>query len=360
MGRAGYLRKPELRGAHAELNAALHRLHLHAGLPSLADIAAQLRHSGISRSTVHDAFSSQRMPKWKVVDALVEILASQTPGGRPEEDQAVLHAVWLRAAQGNEARHSSSGAGSADEATEDWRRLLPDHLPRLDGVELAYHYLPAVRDHAGGDWYDAFRLGENKIALVVGDVMGPSTLSVAIMSQMRSTLQLLVELGLPPHEVLRRLDAQSARLGSEGLATCVCVVYDSKARTLALSAAGHVPPVLLNDRGEAFPLDVPTGTPIGLGGEGMETTELDIPLGSTIFLYTDGLVETRLREISTGITYMCDTLVAAHRRARFQPPPLESLCDDILATLAGQYLFDDAVLLAARFTPGAPPVVYPV
>ena len=39
------------------------------------------------------------------------------------------------------------------------RALLPAELPELPGFELVVRYLPSdARDHAGGDWYDAFRL----------------------------------------------------------------------------------------------------------------------------------------------------------------------------------------------------------
>ena len=39
------------------------------------------------------------------------------------------------------------------------RALLPAELPDLPGFELVVRYVPSdARDHAGGDWYDAFRL----------------------------------------------------------------------------------------------------------------------------------------------------------------------------------------------------------
>src|SRR5207249_1123984 len=73
----------------------------------------------------------------------------------------------------------------------------------------------------GGDWYDAIPLPGSRVALVVGDVMGHSMTSAAIMGQLRTTAQTLAGLDLPPQEVLHHLDEQAQRLGSDRMATCM-------------------------------------------------------------------------------------------------------------------------------------------
>lgn len=97
MGRAGRLRKPDVSGSHAKLNAALHALHKGAGLPPLASMVRALEGAGISRSTVYDAFSSTRLPSWEVIDALVEVLAAKHPRTSPEEVQPRFYDAWLLA-----------------------------------------------------------------------------------------------------------------------------------------------------------------------------------------------------------------------------------------------------------------------
>ncbi|MFE2096938.1 hypothetical protein [Streptomyces sp. PTD9-10] len=100
MGRPGVLQKPELPdGQHRKLNDALHRLHLLAGRPSLAVMARELRDADISKSTIHNAFSSPRFPKWEVVDALIEILASRAPGLTPEQQLRPIYDCWVQAAE---------------------------------------------------------------------------------------------------------------------------------------------------------------------------------------------------------------------------------------------------------------------
>ncbi|MFS0693957.1 SpoIIE family protein phosphatase [Streptomyces nitrosporeus] len=241
-------------------------------------------------------------------------------------------------------------------ADELQRTMLPDSLPQPTGVRLASRYLPAAETaRVGGDWYDAIPLPGSRVALVVGDVMGHSMTSAAIMGQLRTTAQTLAGLDLPPQEVLHHLDEQAQRLGSDRMATCLYAVYDPVAHRITVANAGHPPPVLLHLGGRAEVLRVPPGAPIGVGGVDFEAVELDAPAGATLLLYTDGLVESRLRDVWTGIEQLRERLAATARlTGPDHPPPLEALCDDVLDMLGPGDRDDDIALLAARFDGIAP------
>ncbi|MCI4083494.1 SpoIIE family protein phosphatase [Streptomyces sp. MMS21 TC-5] len=241
-------------------------------------------------------------------------------------------------------------------ADELQRTMLPDSLPQPTGVRLASRYLPAAETaRVGGDWYDAIPLPGSRVALVVGDVMGHSMTSAAIMGQLRTTAQTLAQLDLPPAEVLHHLDEQAQRLGSDRMATCMYAVYDPVAHRITIANAGHPPPVLLHLGGRAEVLRVPPGAPIGVGGVDFEAVELDAPAGATLLLYTDGLVESRLRDVWTGIEQLRERLATtAQLTGLDHPPPLEALCDDVLDMLGPGDRDDDIALLAARFDGIAP------
>ncbi|MEU3774826.1 SpoIIE family protein phosphatase [Streptomyces sp. NPDC032472] len=241
-------------------------------------------------------------------------------------------------------------------ADELQRTMLPDSLPQPTGVRLASRYLPAAETaRVGGDWYDAIPLPGSRVALVVGDVMGHSMTSAAIMGQLRTTAQTLAQLDLPPAEVLHHLDEQAQRLGSDRMATCLYAVYDPVSHRITVANAGHPPPVLLHLGGRAEVLRVPPGAPIGVGGVDFEAVELDAPAGATLLLYTDGLVESRLRDVWTGIEQLRERLATtAQLTGLDHPPPLEALCDDVLDMLGPGDRDDDIALLAARFDGIAP------
>ncbi|MGY3338537.1 serine phosphatase RsbU (regulator of sigma subunit)/anti-sigma regulatory factor (Ser/Thr protein kinase) [Streptomyces filamentosus] len=241
-------------------------------------------------------------------------------------------------------------------ADELQRTMLPDSLPQPTGVKLASRYLPAAETaRVGGDWYDAIPLPGSRVALVVGDVMGHSMTSAAIMGQLRTTAQTLAGLDLPPQEVLHHLDEQAQRLGENRMATCMYAVYDPVSHRITVANAGHPPPILLHLDGRAEVLRVPAGAPIGVGGVDFEAVELDAPAGATLLLYTDGLVESRLRDVWTGIEQLRERLAAAAQlTGPDHAPPLEALCDDVLDMLGPGDRDDDIALLAARFDGIAP------
>ncbi|MEV6312548.1 SpoIIE family protein phosphatase [Streptomyces sp. NPDC051840] len=231
------------------------------------------------------------------------------------------------------------------------RTMLPASLPQTAGVRLAARYLPAAETaRVGGDWYDAIPLSSHRVALVVGDVMGHSMTSAAIMGQLRTTAQTLADLDLPPDEILRRLDRQAQALGPDRIATCIYVVYDPDAHRITVANAGHPPPVMLHLDGSAEVLGVPRGAPIGVGGVAFQAVELDAPPGATLLLYTDGLVESRLRDVYDGVERLREHLAAAARlTGPDRPPLLEELCDSVLDMLGPGDRDDDIALLAARF-----------
>jgi serine phosphatase RsbU (regulator of sigma subunit)/anti-sigma regulatory factor (Ser/Thr protein kinase) len=233
------------------------------------------------------------------------------------------------------------------------REMLPDSLPQPTGVRLASRYLPAAESaRVGGDWYDAIPLPGSRVALVVGDVMGHSMTSAAIMGQLRTTVQTLAGLDLAPQEVLYHLDEQAQRLGSDRMATCVYAVYDPIAHRMTIANAGHPPPVLLHANGVAEVLRVPPGAPIGVGGVPFEAVELPAPAGATLLLYTDGLVESRTRDVWGGIEMLRERLHEASMDSA--PPPLDPLCDEVLEIVGPGDRDDDIALLAARFDGIAP------
>ncbi|MFE7238253.1 SpoIIE family protein phosphatase [Streptomyces sp. NPDC057582] len=301
----------------------------------------------------HRAILAPLRGRRRVIGAAVFLRGTERP---PFEANDLLVAAQL-------ATHTALGIDKAVLygreayiADELQRTMLPDSLPQPTGVRLASRYLPAAETaRVGGDWYDAIPLPGSRVALVVGDVMGHSMTSAAIMGQLRTTAQTLAGLDLPPQEVLHHLDEQAQRLGSDRMATCLYAVYDPVAHRITIANAGHPPPVLLHLGGRAEVLRVPPGAPIGVGGVDFEAVELDAPSGATLLLYTDGLVESRLRDVWTGIEQLRERLAATARlTGPDHSPPLEALCDDVLDMLGPGDRDDDIALLAARFDGIAP------
>ncbi|NEA66825.1 SpoIIE family protein phosphatase [Streptomyces sp. SID12488] len=222
--------------------------------------------------------------------------------------------------------------------------MLPQIPPRMAGCDIATRYLPGtLLGRVGGDWFDSVKLPGARTALVVGDVMGHGLNSAAMMGQLRTAVQTMAALDLPPAQLLRNLDDLAQRLGDTYLATCLYAVYDPIAGELHLANAGHIPPVLVRAvDGRSELLDLPTGAPIGVGGVPFEAVRVRVEPGDRLVMCTDGLVEVRGEDIGVGLATLCES--AAHPAAS-----MDDACDTIIRTLnvrGGRK--DDVALLMTR------------
>lgn len=222
--------------------------------------------------------------------------------------------------------------------------MLPQVTPQMTGCDTATRYLPGtLLGRVGGDWFDSIKLPGSRIALVVGDVMGHGLNSAAMMGQLRTAVQTMAALDLPPAQLLRNLDDLAQRLGEHYLATCLYAVYDPIEGELLMANAGHVPPVLVRAAdGRSELLDLPTGAPIGVGGVPFETARVRVEPGDRLVMCTDGLVEMRGEDIGVGLATLCES--AAHPAAS-----MDDACDTIIRALntrGGRK--DDVALLMAR------------
>ncbi|MER7112082.1 SpoIIE family protein phosphatase [Streptomyces sp. NPDC000229] len=235
------------------------------------------------------------------------------------------------------------------------RSLLPRHLPRLTGVDVAHRYLPAdSRAGVGGDWYDVIALSGTRVGLVVGDVVGHGVRAAATMGRLRTSVRALARLDLPPDELLARLDELITQDAHEQAAvqadnddaalgvTCLYAVYDPVTGRCSMARAGSpLPSVVDPATGEVSHPDVPAGPPLGLGGLPFESAEFTLPEGSLMALFTDGLIQGRDRDRDAELDAL-HTVLTEHRR------PLDELCDRIVTTLLPGPVDDDAALLLVR------------
>jgi PAS domain S-box-containing protein len=228
--------------------------------------------------------------------------------------------------------------------------LLPDQLIQRPMLRLSARYHPATRHvQVGGDWYDAFPLQDDRIAIAVGDVMGKGVKAAAGMGRVRNALRALALNDPRPAAVLSGLDRLfTATEDLDQITTLAYAVIDPVTGEGVFSNAGHLPPLLI------FPDEPPrvstteAGTPLGWPSHRQQTS-FSVRPGNTVVFYSDGLVENRRRGLDAGL----DELVAVADGAPVEVLEDPEILVDYLVErmLAGHEQDDDVTVLALHVPP---------
>jgi GAF domain-containing protein/anti-sigma regulatory factor (Ser/Thr protein kinase) len=257
-----------------------------------------------------------------------------------EEDRDLLQHAADRAALAIEHAQLSERRRLA-EALQ--RRLLPQRITGIPGVEIASRYLPAG-ESLGGDWYDAFALAPGKIVLAVGDVVGHGLAAAATMAQLRTALRAYAIDGHPAAEVVARVNRMMWHLGPSSMTTLAYLVLDPAAERVELVTAGHPPPLVIDPDGTAEYLPLTGGIALGASGAARyESRTHELRLGATVMLYTDGLVERRGQSIDDGLERL--------RAVAGETGDPEALCRAVTARLVPERPADDIAIIIARLPP---------
>jgi PAS domain S-box-containing protein len=213
------------------------------------------------------------------------------------------------------------------------RSLLPDQLPSVPGLVLRAMYRPVAKNmEIGGDWYDAFRLADQRLAVAVGDVMGKGLTAAAGMGRVRNALRALALTDPRPAAVLGGLDRLfSATEEEEQVTTVAYLVIDPETGTGVLGNAGHLPALVL-EAGCAPRFDqVEAGTPLGWASPRKQHA-FNLRPGSTAVFYSDGLVENRNRGLDAGLDELAAVAARADEELLARPERfLEYLVERMLA-----------------------------
>ncbi|HEX3618552.1 MAG TPA: PP2C family protein-serine/threonine phosphatase [Solirubrobacteraceae bacterium] len=223
------------------------------------------------------------------------------------------------------------------------RALLPDALPKIDGLALAALYdagAPGV--DIGGDWYDIIQLSARRLLLVVGDVSGRGIRAAAAMASVRSAIQYAAHAD-PPEDFLPMLSGLRSLRDQGQLATVLCIVIDLQENRVQITSAGHLPPLLVHDDGHSEFLEAEVGLPIGVDTDcSYVSSSFAVPDGASLFGFTDGLVERHGENLDDGL----ERLRQAAMRASGD---LEQMMSQILEQVRGSESVDDTAMAGVQW-----------
>ncbi len=178
------------------------------------------------------------------------------------------------------------------------RDLLPPTPREVAGIEFAGRYRAALdTDRVGGDFYDVHAADDERAETlaVLGDVCGKGLEAAVLTGKIRTTLRALLPMADDHQRLLRLLNDALLSVDSTRFATLVLVsaVRDGADVRLRVTAAGHLPPLVVRTDGVVEEVDT-RGTLVGaLPSMRSTTAEVTLAAGDTCLLYTDGITEAR-------------------------------------------------------------------
>ncbi len=176
-------------------------------------------------------------------------------------------------------------------AREVQQQLFPHTTPSVPGLELAGICRPARV--VSGDYYDFISLDKTRVGIALADISGKGIFAALLMASLQAALRSTASLEgyAGSAEIVSRLNNHLFKNTTDDrYATLFYAVYDSEAKTLTYTNAGHLAPIFI--QGGSVQALEQGGTVVGMF-EDSPYTESTLPVGPGTLLvaFSDGLTE---------------------------------------------------------------------
>ena len=170
-------------------------------------------------------------------------------------------------------------------------RVFPPFPENENQLDIAALMAPAK--DVGGDFYDFFRIDEDRIGLIMADVSGKGIPAAIFMAVSRTLIRTIgLQGGLTSECIRRSNDLLCAESVDSMFVTVFYAIYNIKTGELNYCNAGHNSPYILKADGTLLSLPMSTNCIVG-AIEGLDFSEdkTQLSVGDTLIMYTDGVNE---------------------------------------------------------------------
>lgn len=228
------------------------------------------------------------------------------------------------------------------------RGMMPGELPSIPGYEISADWRSARE--VAGDFYDAFRLGESDLGVVIGDVSdkgAPAAIFMAVASRFIRGMALSAP---TPEDMLKQANTSLLNETRSGMFVTVYYTILHPAGRITGVNAGHNRPVLYRAAAQTHEFLPRGGRPLGWFEDlPVQAVEYQLAPGDVLVYYTDGLTEA---ENVRGEPYGETRLVEVIREAAARPAweIKDHIINSMVTFMGAAPPFDDTTLVVVRYT----------
>ena len=217
-----------------------------------------------------------------------------------------------------------------------------------DRHELAPFLLPAKE--VGGDFYDFFKIDNDHLCVVIGDVSGKGVAAALFMMVARIILRPTTKNPKSIVDAFNRTNFALAKRNKLNMFVTVWAgIIDLRTGHIDFASAGHNPPAVRHSDGSVEFIKSKAGLVMAAMEETIYKPQTyDLKKGDTLFLYTDGVTEaTNTNDVLFGDSRLLATLKMGGERSTADTCTLVKKEIDNFVQDAPQ--FDDITMLAIKF-----------
>ncbi len=233
------------------------------------------------------------------------------------------------------------------------KSLLPRRPPKIPDIKIASRLISATATaDVGGDFYDFIELGNDKIAIVLGDVCGSGIDAATLTGMAKNTIRAFAWEDPNVSSILNRANRVICTQTDPSKFVAIFLgIIDLNTRVLDYCVAGQPKPFLMRADKKIAQLESDVMLALGIESDSLYSSKsVNLEKNDTLIIFTDGLIEARRNKELFGEERIIKILQQGSRYS------LDELVDSMLAsakTFAGGRLRDDVAIVSLRVSKNA-------
>ncbi len=231
-------------------------------------------------------------------------------------------------------------------AHEVQQAFLPQRRP--DFGDYRFYSFYKATNVVGGDYFDYIPIDDQRLAIVVADVVGHGIAAALLMAKVAAESRFALASSHDPAIAADHINKNLSGLNVDRFATALLGILDASDNTFTYVNAGHMPPVVRSQDGTVKLVEGESSLPIGIMDDAeYVATRCELREGDVFVLFTDGINESMNQE---GEILGMERLLEGMRQSQTKTPATigKEICQIANRHMDGAEALDDMCLVCFR------------